>query len=94
MAYLTQHLLRRTSLSMRACLSNHIDAFEQVGAPNILGMSQWVDSGQLATNPYVSSAPICNALYWKFFERHRAHFPNNPRLGVAYDQLGKCPLRP
>ena len=28
-----------------------------------------------------------NALYWDFFDRHRAHFKNNPRLGVVYHQL-------
>ena len=30
-----------------------------------------------------------NALYWNFFDRHRTHFQNNPRLGVVYHQLGK-----
>ena len=28
-----------------------------------------------------------NALYWDFFDRHRAHFERNPRLGVVYHQL-------
>ncbi len=28
-----------------------------------------------------------NALYWDFFERHRAHFERNPRLGMVYHQL-------
>jgi deoxyribodipyrimidine photolyase-related protein len=28
-----------------------------------------------------------NALYWDFFDRHRAHFEGNPRLGVVYHQL-------
>lgn len=30
-----------------------------------------------------------NALYWDFFERHRAHFKGNPRLGVVYHQIGR-----
>ena len=30
-----------------------------------------------------------NALYWDFFDRHRAHLQDNPRLGVVYHQLGK-----
>jgi deoxyribodipyrimidine photolyase-related protein len=30
-----------------------------------------------------------NALYWDFFDRHRAHLQGNPRLGVVYHQLGK-----
>jgi deoxyribodipyrimidine photolyase-related protein len=28
-----------------------------------------------------------NALYWDFFDRHRAQFKDNPRLGVVYHQL-------
>jgi deoxyribodipyrimidine photolyase-related protein len=30
-----------------------------------------------------------NALYWDFFERHRAQLQGNPRLGVVYHQLSK-----
>ena len=30
-----------------------------------------------------------NALYWDFFDRHRAHFQHNPRLGVVYHQLSR-----
>jgi len=28
-------------------------------------------------------------LYWDFFDRHRAHFEGNPRLGVVYHQLSR-----
>jgi deoxyribodipyrimidine photolyase-related protein len=30
-----------------------------------------------------------NALYWDFFERHRARLAGNHRLGMVYRQLGK-----
>ena len=30
-----------------------------------------------------------NALYWDFFLRHRSTFGNNPRMGMAYQQLKK-----
>ena len=30
-----------------------------------------------------------NALYWDFFERHRARLEGNQRLGMVYRQLGK-----
>jgi deoxyribodipyrimidine photolyase-related protein len=38
-----------------------------------------------------TSSKACpfNALYWDFFDRHRAQFQGNPRLGVVYHQLGK-----
>jgi deoxyribodipyrimidine photolyase-related protein len=32
-----------------------------------------------------------NALYWDFFDRHRARLQSNPRLGVVYHQLGEMP---
>lgn len=34
----------------------YADAFERVVTPNVLGMSQFVDGGNLATKPYISSA--------------------------------------
>ena len=30
-----------------------------------------------------------NALYWDFFDRHRAHLEGNPRIGMVYHQLGR-----
>ncbi len=32
-----------------------------------------------------------NALYWNFYDRHRASFERNPRIGMAYRQLEKMP---
>lgn len=34
----------------------YADAFERVVTPNVLGMSQFADGGNLATKPYISSA--------------------------------------
>jgi deoxyribodipyrimidine photolyase-related protein len=34
-----------------------------------------------------------NALYWDFFDRHRAHFEGNPRLGMVYHQLGRMDIQ-
>ena len=33
-----------------------------------------------------------NALYWHFYDRHRASFERNPRIGMAYRQLEKMPV--
>ena len=38
----------------------YADAFERVVTPNVLGMSQFADGGNLATKPYVSSANYIN----------------------------------
>jgi deoxyribodipyrimidine photolyase-related protein len=32
-----------------------------------------------------------NALYWDFFDRHAARLKNNPRIGMAYQQLANMP---
>ena len=36
-----------------------------------------------------SKACPFNALYWDFFDRHAEQFEKNPRIGMAYRQLGK-----
>ena len=38
----------------------YADAFERVVSPNVLGMSQFADGGNLATKPYISSANYIN----------------------------------
>ncbi len=38
----------------------YADAFERVVTPNVLGMSQFADGGNLATKPYISSANYIN----------------------------------
>ena len=59
-------------------LGVYIDAFEWVEAPNTLGMSQFVDGGQLATKPYVSSAAYIDRMsdYCK-----GCHYDKRARLG-------------
>jgi deoxyribodipyrimidine photolyase-related protein len=40
----------------------YVDAFEWVVTPNVLGMSQFADGGNLATKPYISSANYINTM--------------------------------
>lgn len=40
----------------------YADAFEWVVTPNVLGMSQFADGGNLATKPYISSANYINKM--------------------------------
>jgi deoxyribodipyrimidine photolyase-related protein len=59
-------------------LGNYIDAFEWVGLPNTLGMSQFADGGLMATKPYVSSAAYINRMsdYCK-----QCHYDRKLRVG-------------
>jgi len=49
----------------------YADAFERVVSPNVLGMSQFADGGNLATKPYISSANYVNKMsnYCKICKR-------------------------
>jgi deoxyribodipyrimidine photolyase-related protein len=66
-----------------------IDAYEWVMVPNIYGMSQHADGGQVMRRPYICSSnyilkmsnykrgPWCKAwdsLYWNFISTHRKYF--------------------
>lgn len=82
----------------------HIDAYDWVMVPNIYGMSQFADGGSMVTKPYVSGsnyivkmssykkddwADIWDGLYWRFIEKHKDRFANNPRMRMIVAQLDK-----
>ncbi len=84
-----------------------IDAYDWVMVPNVYGMSQFADGGLMATKPYISgsnylmkmsNAPkgewqeIWDALFWRFMNKHREFFLQNPRLGMlikTYDKMSQ-----
>jgi deoxyribodipyrimidine photolyase-related protein len=72
-----------------------IDAYDWVMVPNVFGMSQFADGGLIMTKPYVSSShyllkmsdypagawcEVWNGLFWRFINKHRDYFQQNPRL--------------
>ena len=78
-----------------------IDAYDWVMVPNVFGMSQHADGGLITTKPYVSGSSyvlrmsdfrkgswcaVWDALYWRFVDRHRDFFANNPRMSVMVAQ--------
>ncbi len=78
-----------------------IDAYDWVMVPNVYGMSQFADGGLTTTKPYISgssyvrkmsdfkSGPWCevwDGLYWRFIDRHRDFFSQNPRMSVMVAQ--------
>ncbi|AQT70197.1 Deoxyribodipyrimidine photo-lyase-related protein [Anaerohalosphaera lusitana] len=88
-----------------------IDAYDWVMVPNVFGMSQYADGGLITTKPYISSSnyirkmsdfdkgswcDIWDGLYWRFINRHRKVFANNPRMKVMtkqLDRMGKDKLK-
>jgi len=78
------------------------DAYDWVMVPNVYGMSQYADGGLITSKPYISSSnyirkmsdfapgPWCeiwDALFWRFVEKHREAFAENPRMKVMTFQL-------
>jgi deoxyribodipyrimidine photolyase-related protein len=78
-------------------MSFYIDAYDWVMVPNVYGMSQFADGGKMATKPYISSSNYIqkmgpypkgawektwDGLFWRFLQKHRAFFGQNPRLGM------------
>jgi deoxyribodipyrimidine photolyase-related protein len=83
-----------------------IDAYDWVMVPNVFGMSQFADGGLIMTKPYVSSShyllkmsdypagPWCDiwdGLFWRFIEKHRGYFQNNPRLKPLVRIMNRMP---
>jgi deoxyribodipyrimidine photolyase-related protein len=81
-----------------------IDSYDWVMVPNVYGMSQYADDGLMTTKPYISgSSYICkmsdytkgpwceiwDALYWRFVDRERKFFSENPRMRVMVGQLDR-----
>jgi deoxyribodipyrimidine photolyase-related protein len=81
-----------------------IDAYDWVMVPNVYGMSQHADGGLMTTKPYISGSSyihkmsdypkgawseIWDALYWRFIDRERSFFGQNPRMRVMVGQLDR-----
>lgn len=82
----------------------YVDAYDWVMVPNVYGMSQFADGGMMSTKPYLSGSnylmkmsdypkgewqEIWDALFWRFLDRHRKVFAQNPRMGMllkTFDQ--------
>ena len=81
-----------------------IDAFDWVMVPNVYGMSLFADGGLMSTKPYISGSnylmkmsdypkgpwqAIWDGLFWRFMDKHRDFFMNNPRLSMLVRSLDK-----
>ena len=81
-----------------------IDSYDWVMVPNVYGMSQHADGGLMTTKPYISGSSyihkmsdypkgpwseIWDALYWRFVDRERKFFSENPRMRMMVGQLDR-----
>jgi deoxyribodipyrimidine photolyase-related protein len=94
-------------------LDYFVDGADWVMVPNIYGMGQFADGGQMMTKPYISGSnylrkmgnypktsassgnweEIWDGLYWRFVDRNRALFSQNPRMGFMLKTLEKMELK-
>lgn len=95
----------RPSVAHRWFMEMFVDSSEWVMGPNVYGMGLFSDGGIFATKPYICGSnyllkmsdygkePWCDVvdgLYWRFIEKHRTFFAENPRLALmprALDRL-------
>ncbi len=95
----------RPSSAHRWFMEMFVDSSEWVMGPNVYGMGLFSDGGIFATKPYIcgsnyllkmsdyKKAPWCDTvdgLYWRFIDKHRRFFSENPRLALmpkALDRL-------
>ena len=86
----------------------YIDAYDWVMVPNVYGMTQFADGGLMTTKPYISGSnylmkmgkwekgewqAIWDGLFWRFMDKHRSFFLQNPRLGMlvrSWDKMDKA----
>ncbi len=81
-----------------------IDAYDWVMVPNVYGMSQFADGGTLSTKPYISGSNYLmkmsnyekgdwqkywDGLFWRFLDKHRSFFLQNPRLSMLVRTFDK-----
>ncbi|MGC8865530.1 MAG: cryptochrome/photolyase family protein [Bacteroidales bacterium] len=88
-------------------MQHFIDAYDWVMVPNVYGMSQYADGGLLTTKPYISASTyllrmsdypggswteIWDGLFWRFLNKHRNFFVQNPRMGILIKTFDQMPV--
>ncbi|WP_404787599.1 cryptochrome/photolyase family protein [Altericista sp. CCNU0014] len=81
-----------------------VDSADWVMVPNVYGMGQFADGGQMMTKPYLSGSNYLNkmgnyvkgdwcevwdGLYWRFIDRKKDMLTRNPRLSMMVKSLDK-----
>ncbi len=84
----------------------YIDAYDWVMVPNTYGMTQAADGGKMMTKPYISGSnyllkmgnwdkgpwqQVWDGLFWRFMDKQKTFFAQNPRLGMLLKTFTKMP---
>lgn len=84
----------------------YVDSSDWVMGPNVFGMGQFSDGGVFATKPYICGSnywlkmgrfpkgdwtDTVDGLYWRFIDKHKDFFTQNPRLSLTVKTLEKMP---
>jgi deoxyribodipyrimidine photolyase-related protein len=95
----------RPASAHRWFMEMFVDSSEWVMGPNVYGMGLFSDGGVFATKPYICGSnylrkmsdygsgdwcDVVDGLYWRFIDKHRNFFADNPRLALmprALDRL-------
>ena len=82
----------------------YIDSSDWVMVPNVFGMATYADGGMMSTKPYTCGSnyilkmsnykkgdwcDTLDGLYWKFTEKNRKFYENNPRLTLLTRSLDR-----
>ncbi|NNF67318.1 MAG: cryptochrome/photolyase family protein [Gammaproteobacteria bacterium] len=85
------------SAAHRWFMEMYVDSSEWVMGPNVYGMGIFSDGGIFATKPYICGSnylrkmsdypkddwcDTVDGLYWRFIDKHRDFFNDNPRLAL------------
>ncbi len=82
----------------------YIDSSDWVMVPNVYGMATFADGGLMSTKPYTcgsnymikmsnykkgSWCDVVDGLYWRFIEKHKDFYQQNPRLSFQTKMLDR-----
>ena len=82
----------------------YIDSSDWVMVPNVFGMATFADGGLMSTKPYTCSSnymikmsnykkgswcDVVDGLYWRFIEKHKDFYQQNPRLSFQTKMLDR-----
>ena len=94
----------RPASAHRWFMEMFVDSSEWVMGPNVYGMGLFSDGGIFATKPYICGSnyllkmsdykkgdwcDVVDGLYWRFIDKHRKFFAEQPRLALMPRALDK-----
>jgi deoxyribodipyrimidine photolyase-related protein len=84
-----------------------VDAYDWVMVPNVYGMGLFADGGMITTKPYIGGSNYLarmsdfpkgewcatwDGLFWRFIDKHRGYFTQQPRLAMMGRLVQRMPV--